>query len=431
MKKHLIYLVCLMLAPIVLLSFTSDASAKKRKPIPGAGWPYPWEDTYSEWKTGNVQFNEILFDQDVIESYGWEAKNVDEIKDLIPESLYMIMKNPDSWGPRRINVTEYIPPSGPLWERFKEATEKFKGQATIDDQGWIRNYTAGCPFPEPKNGLELMWNFKKRFSEDDRILGTVTIITNSKGQVRYQTSNGDLMFMDGRLTGDKYIYEPNRDNYTRIDVYANAHPYEMQGTLSFIAQYDDPNKLDTFWLYLPAMRRVRRLSPAQRTDRLPGGQDLMWENFDTFNGNPINYNCKLLGQKEMLVVHNGNPKGEWIHGKHMAGPNDYYQKVKVWVNELTPKDPNFPFSKVLHYVDPETWYPYYGEWFDQKGQPYMFSCFQNVPTKSGIIIPMVMNHVDLQTIHSTGYTVTNPQMNIGLTPAYFKVDNLRKQYPSR
>jgi hypothetical protein len=422
----------LLLMPAILFGFMDNAFAKKREPIPGAGWPYPWKDTYAEWKPGNIKFDEKLFDQDVIESYGWEAKSVDEIKDLIPQSLYVIMKNPDLWGPRRINVTAYIPDSGHLWEKYKQATEKFKGTVKIDDKNWIRNYQAGCPFPDPKSGIELLWNFKKRFGEDDRILGAVTIITNKRGQVRYQTSDGNLMFMDGRLTqGDKHLYKPNPNNYSRMDVYANAHPYEMQGTLSFIAQYDNPDKQDTFWLYLPALRRVRRLSAAQRTDRLPGGQDIMWENFDTFNGSPANYNCKIVGQKEMLVVHNGNPVGEWIHGKHLAGPNDFYQKVNVYINEMTPKDPNFPFSKIIHYLDPNTWAPYYSEWFDKKGQPYMFSCFQYSPGKSGIMVPACMSHVDLQTIHSTGYTVTNPKYNVGLTPAYFKIDNLKKEYPAR
>ena len=432
MKKRLTRLFFLLLTPVVVFGVMGNAMAAKRVPIEGAGWPYPWQDTYSEWSPGNQQIDPKLFDQEVIESYGWEAKNVDEIKDLIPLSLYKVMKNPDDWGPRRINVTEYIPTTGDLWEKYKAATAKFKGTAKVDETGWIRNYTAGCPFPEPKNGLELVWNFKKRFSEDDRILSAVTIITNKGGQVRYQTSDGNLMFFDGRLgDGDKYKYEPNPQNYSRIDIYANAHPYEMQGTLSFIAQFDDPEKVDMFWLYLPAMRRVRHLSAAQRTDRLPGGQDIMWENFDSFNGSTVNYTFKMLPRKQLLVVHNGYPKGEWINGKHLSGPNDFYQKVNVYVNEMTPKDPSFPFSKVIQYLDPETWASYCTEWFDKKGEPYMMSYFQYVPSKSGLIIPMVMNHVDLQTVHSTGYCVTNPRYNVGLTPAYFGVDNLKKEYPAR
>lgn len=432
MKKWTTRLFILAVAPMIVLGLMGDVYAGKRIPIEGAGWAYPWKDSYSKWGPGNQEFDEELFDQDVIESYGWKAKNIDEIKDIMIPSMYTIVKNPQDWGPRRINVTAYRPPSGYLWDLYVKATEKFKGQAKIDEKGWLQNYTAGCPFPNPKNGLELLWNFKKRFSPDDRILSVVTIITNRKGQVRYQTSDGNLMFFDGRLTdGDNHLYEPNPHGYDRIDIYANAHPYEMQGTLSFIAQFDNPDKLDKFWLYLPAMRRVRHLSAAQRTDRLPGGQDLMWENFDTFNGSAVNYNAKLLGQKEVLVVHNGHPVGEWIDGKHLAGPNDYYQKVNCYINELTPKDPNFPFSKIIHYLHPETFIPYCSEWFDKKGVPYICSFFQYSPSKAGIYIAKEMNHIDLQTIHSTGYAATNYKFNVGLTPKYFRVENLKREYPAR
>lgn len=157
----------------------------------------------------------------------------------------------------------------------------------------------------------------------------------------------------------------------------------------------------------------------------------MWENFDVFNGNPIKYNCKLLGKKEMLFVHNGDPRGTWIHGKHMAGPNDYYQKVQVYINELTPKDTDFPFSRVMIYLDAHTWMPYYGEWYDKEGELYIISQFQYAPGKNGIFCPVVMNHVDMQKVHSTGYCVTDPKYNTGLTPDYFKVDNLKMEYPSR
>ncbi len=133
----------------------------------------------------------------------------------------------------------------------------------------------------------------------------------------------------------------------------------------------------------------------------------------------------------MLAVHNGYPKGEWIEGKHLAGPNDYYQKVNVQIIEMTPKDPDFPFSKMMLYVDSKTWMPYYGEWYDREGKIYIFSIFQYVPGKNGIFCPVVMNHVDMQAVHSTGYCVTDPKYNTGLTPAYFKVDKLKMEYPSR
>ncbi len=98
---------------------------------------------------------------------------------------------------------------------------------------------------------------------------------------------------------------------------------------------------------------------------------------------------------------------------------------------MTPKDPDSPFSKIIHYLDPDTWMPYYSEWYDRRGNPFMFSCFQYAQAKCGIFVPVVMNHVDLQITHSTGYCAAKPLYNVGLTPEYFEIDNLKKVYPPK
>jgi uncharacterized protein DUF1329 len=263
MKKYFNYMICIIATMVISLYFVTVATAQMRIPIQGAGWHYPSGEGYSEWETGNVEFDENLFNQYVIDSFGWQAKNIDEIKDLLPPFYYIILKNPDVWGPRRINVTAYIKPSGPLWDRYKFATEKFNDDASIDNNGWIENYTAGCPFPEPKTGYELIWNYKKRFGEDDRVLHAVTVITNRYGEVRYEISIGALLFFDGRLTnGTAYRYEPNESDYARIDLFTNADP-DLKGTLSFIAQYNDCKMPDTFWCYLPSTRRVHNICPVK------------------------------------------------------------------------------------------------------------------------------------------------------------------------
>ena len=134
------------------LGFISLCNAEMREPMEGAGWHYPWKDTYSVWKPGNMKYDEKLFDQDVTAAYGWEAEDVDKIKDLIPPSLYIIMKHPENWGPRRINVTPYMENTGFLWKRFLKATEEYKGTAKIDKVGWPSRLQSGSPFPRTQNG---------------------------------------------------------------------------------------------------------------------------------------------------------------------------------------------------------------------------------------------------------------------------------------
>ena len=401
-------------------------------PIPGAGWHYPWKDKYQKWAPPKAGVDERMFDQPIEESYGYDAKDVEAIKEYLPEPLYIIMNNTETWGNRRINITPVVENDSELFQKYLKETKKYKGQATVDDKGWLQNYTSGIPFPEPKTGRELLWNFKWRFSPDDRLLCVVNWIVNRRGQTRYQTSDGNLMFFLGRLANDPQpIYKPNPDNLYRVDVYANAHPYEMQGTLSVIKQFNNPDKEDALWMYLPALRRVRHLSTGQRTDRLPGGQDLFWDNLDCFNGNPTDWKAKKLESKRVLAGHNCKPQNEWVKGEHLSGVDQYYQYRDCYVIELTPNDPNYPYQRVLLYLDPDTYIPYYSVWWDQEGKLAQFDWFMYYMTKDGIYVAQVMNHIDMQRIHSTGYAATGPSYNNGFTPDYFSLQNLKHEYPSR
>lgn len=432
MIKKYFFLYMAALVAITFFASVQATMAKDLEPIPGAGWHYPWHDKYEKFAPPKAGVDPRMFDQPIKESYGYGAKSVDEIKEYLPKPLYIIMKNQDTWGKRRINVTPVIENDSELFKKYLKDTEKYKGQTKIGPKGFWQNYKGGIPFPDPQTGRELLCNFKWRFSPDDRILSVVTFIVNRRGQTRYQTSDGNLMFFFGRLACDpKPVYKPNPDNLYRIDVYANAHPYEMQGTLSVIKQYNTPDKEDALFMYLPALRRVRHLSTGQRTDRLPGGQDLMWDNFDTFNGNPADWNCKMLERQKTLVGHNCRPKSYWVKNEHLSGVDQYYQYRNCYVNELTPKDPNYPFQKVVQYLDPETFIPYYSVWYDQKGKLSICSFFMYYMTKEGIYVAQVMNHIDMQRIHSTGYAATGPSYNNGLTPDYFSLQNLQNEYPAR
>ena len=423
---------CFVSVLLVAVCVFSVSYASELDPIPGAGWHYPYKDAYAKWTPGNNVIDPRVNEQEIIASYGWGAKNVDEIKDLIPPSLYTIMKNPDVWGAHRINITPLLENKGSLWKKYKKATGKYKGTAYVDEQGWIRNYKAGCPFPEPKNGLEAAWNFRKNFSEDDRIVPVVLIITSRSGNVRYQAFNGDLMYFDGRLEiPPKPIYTPNPDKLMRVDVAATIHPYEMQGTLSVIKTYDDPSKLDDLWVYLPAMRRIRRLSTSQRTDKLPGGLDIMWDSFDTFGGKVNLYTHKLVGRKEILVGRNGKAKPEWVEGGHVAGVDNYYQKVNVYVVETRAKDEGYPFSKIIRYLDPEAFFGYYSEFYDTKGQPAFFVTYARTLTKSGLFLQTALNHINMQGERDTSSVTTGVKYNIGLKPSYFMIDNLKRVYTVR
>ena len=98
----------------------------------------------------------------------------------------------------------------PLKERipqyFIDATEKYQGQAVIDENGTIylkdgSPWPGGIPFLDPKTALEVMANVKYGESFDDTIVTPyATHFINSEGKT-YKTNNRMVKIINttGRL----------------------------------------------------------------------------------------------------------------------------------------------------------------------------------------------------------------------------------------
>jgi hypothetical protein len=131
---------------------------------------------------------------------------------------------------------------------------------------------------------------------------------------------------------------------------------------------------------VPALRRVRQVSPANRSDGFLGS-DLSQDDGPFFNGKPEDFTWKLIGEVDWLRFADpyslkrdaevtALPGGGWkIHRKDVpfAGYRDPnwkgapYAPVQLglanrrhWVIEAIPKDKYYLFGKLVLYVDKET-----------------------------------------------------------------------------
>jgi len=149
------FFLCSFFTVLIMLGFGGEVCAFEHTGEKAPGWELASEDriTYFEavdatlYRTETVQVPDEIENQKIINSWGYKARNVDEIKDLLPGPFYNILKHPEIWGEFRINETAYIPNKGIRYKQYKEATEKYKGTCSVDEEGWLLNYKAGCPFP--------------------------------------------------------------------------------------------------------------------------------------------------------------------------------------------------------------------------------------------------------------------------------------------
>src|SRR5438046_7223829 len=76
-------------------------------------------------------------------------------------------------------------------------------------------------------------------------------------------------------------------------------PNDLQGTGSLSGRYRDPQKRDSSWSYVPALRRVRAVSPANRSDGFLGS-DMSQDDGPFFDGKPEDFEWHLKGEAEGL-----------------------------------------------------------------------------------------------------------------------------------
>ena len=72
-------------------------------------------------------------------------------------------------------------------------------------------------------------------------------------------------------------------------------PADVNGTAALTWRYRDPDKRDSSWTYVPALRRVRAVSPANRSDGFLGS-DMSQDDGTFFEGKPEDFTWKLVGE---------------------------------------------------------------------------------------------------------------------------------------
>jgi hypothetical protein len=136
-------------------------------------------------------------------------------------------------------------------------------------------------------------------------------------------------------------------------------PPDLKGMSILIFKPTDENKPDDQWIYLPALRRVRRISAAQKMDAF-GGTDMTNDQIDRATGL---WDMKIVGEADLFVdkppinkCFGAEPHRAWIDGKHC---------VTV---EMTPRIKDWPVSKELIYYDKASGAWYYEETYDKGGK---------------------------------------------------------------
>ena len=347
------------------------------------------------------------------------AENVDQVKDMLSPGM--------EWCVRRgfpITVSETKRIEWP--QAYKEATEKYASQVRLTPDGLdIQNYVAGLPFPnldpnDPQFALKIMWNYSYNFlTTDDVDLRNFDADTGSIAdhgpmtvERHFLLDHFRRLFWTGRLYVEPKPEKPNPNGYrAQQGLYPILEPFDLKGVGALGNRYNDSSKQDDSWLYLPSLRRVRRLSTAQRSDAL-FGQDTDVDSYYGYAGHIAWMDWKFLGEKEVLGSFHGehypakwDAKADWAF-------DDVWEKRSVYVIEGVSKLPQYAYSKRVIYIDKEAWIIPFTDIYDRSGELWKiwinnFSFRKQAPTAGAIVYPDEMGFVpsivmvDIQLEHAT------------------------------
>jgi hypothetical protein len=301
-------------------------------------------------------------------------KNMDKYKALLSPGLEWALH----YG---LRMTITAPKHIAMLKAYRDATEKYSGQVKLSSNGRLLNWTAGQPFPvidpnDPQVALKIMWNYEDNFfATDDLDQKNFDADTGSIGKGRGMTVERHyindhlrrLTFV-GRLYVDPKPALPNPEGVRdKESLHPLIEPFDLKGVGGTFYRYLDPDRQDDSWLYLPQLRRVRRLSTAQRSDAL-FGQDTDPDSYYGYRGQVGWMDWKFLGERTILAV---------MHGIHSPvkwqDPEDWifdevWEPRQVYVVEGTSKMPQYAYGKRVLFIDKEAWVVTTSDIYDRAGQ---------------------------------------------------------------
>jgi hypothetical protein len=289
---------------------------------------------------------------------------------------------------------------------FEAGTKANAGKFKLGDKGEIVEvangkqpaFIIGHPFPtidttDPGAGAKILWNhlYRTWYFGNLRAESQVNWVKPS-GLERRMDAVVLFSYFDG--VPERERVADNKQNFQTQELNLIVSPADVHGTAALTWRYRDPTKRDSSWTFVPALRRVRAISPANRSDGFLGS-DMSQDDGAFFTGKPEDFTWKLVGETEQLRLSDpinldGKSGNEWLKGGGwraewpdipFIGYMDPNWKGIGWapataslsqrtfyIVEGVPKDRYYLFGKLQLYVDKITFQGAWNRKFDWKGE---------------------------------------------------------------
>lgn len=230
--------------------------------------------------------------------------------------------------------------------------------------------STSVPFPEPKNGLEVVWNTLMRRPAQTLRSHTASFVAgNGSSPVTFATSQTIAWAPAIGKAGSTLLFALIGESTK-----PSAQSGEALLVLDTLNFKEDARNA---WIVNSGQRRVLRApelvhaAPAGNSDALRTVDDIYG-----FNGSPERFDWKLVGKKEMYIPYNNYKMsdkslkyGDMIADAFVKPELTRYELHRVWVVEGTLKPgAEHIYSKRTMYIDEDSWYVALMDQYDTKGE---------------------------------------------------------------
>ena len=168
-------------------------------------------------------------------------------------------------------------------------------------------------------------------------------------------------------------------------------PADVKNTSFMNWTYDDDSKSDDQWIYLPALKKIKRISSDSKSDY--------------FMGSDFTYDD--LGDRKLDDDTHKLLRSETIDGV------DYY------VVQSIPKDEDYIYSKTITWIRKDNFIGLKKEFYDEDGELLKILKIKKFEKISGIWIITLSEMENVQKNHRTSMKLDNIKINTGIPSSKF------------
>ncbi|MDY3852293.1 MAG: outer membrane lipoprotein-sorting protein [Prevotella sp.] len=221
----------------------------------------------------------------------------------------------------------------------------------------------------------------------------------ANGDTRYATIEMTLIQKNGHKRVRKIESWAMDEGKDTKKIMFFTYPGDVKGTGFLTWDYDNVNKVDDKWLYLPAMKKTRRISgKSSKTDYFMGS-DFTYDDMST----------RSVDEETHSLLY------EEVVGEH-----------KCWVVQSVPKDQGEIYSKRITWIRQDCLMAIKADYYDKLNRLHRHLTISNIDKVQGFWTMHLMQMENVQMGHKTIIKMDNQKFDIKVAPNLFTVSKLEK-----